>query len=59
MPQNASDRMEMVVDIYESADAIKGHGLDGDTKKNLQAQHAGFTFLCFDLEQTFIPTVQI
>lgn len=60
MSQKVSDRVEMVVDIYESSDSIRGHDLDaekedGNTRKNLQAQHAGLirkktTYLSFLLE---------
>ncbi|KAM9449839.1 uncharacterized protein Hap1MRO34_022300 [Clarias gariepinus] len=38
MAQQSSERREMVVDIYESADAVRGHNPDpegGDTKKDL------------------------
>ncbi|XP_053474891.1 CD209 antigen-like protein E [Ictalurus furcatus] len=46
MLQRSSEKMEIVVDIYESADAVKGHdpNLESqDTRKDLDTDHRGDT----------------
>ncbi|KAK3522938.1 hypothetical protein QTP86_009712 [Hemibagrus guttatus] len=51
MLQHSSERVEMVVDIYETADTVRGHDPDtdkenSDAKRRLEEQHAGGDTTC-------------
>ncbi|MCI4395041.1 hypothetical protein PGIGA_G00175910 [Pangasianodon gigas] len=53
------ERMEMVVDIYESADAVRGHDPDArtedtDTERNHHIHHTGWIF--FNTSLYYIST---